>query len=89
MGSNAYAPNAYAPDVSTRRDPGLSALYANLQDLPPALFSVGTLDTFLDDSLFVYARWIAAGHSIGRPSALALPPRPEVTPERRLRPRVG
>lgn len=52
----------YAPDPATRRDPDMSALYANLKDLPPALFTVGTLDAFLDDSLFVYARWIAAGN---------------------------
>jgi acetyl esterase/lipase len=58
----AMCSNAYAPDVSMRRDPDLSALYANLKDLPPALFSVGALDPFLDDSLFVYARWIAAGN---------------------------
>ncbi len=54
--------NAYAPDPSQRRNPDMSALYANLKDMPPALFSVGTLDPFLDDSLFVYARWIAAGN---------------------------
>lgn len=54
--------NAYAPDVSQRRNPDMSALYAKLNDMPPALFSVGTLDPFLDDSLFVYARWIAAGN---------------------------
>jgi acetyl esterase/lipase len=54
--------NAYAPDVSKRRDPDLSAAYANLKDMPPALFSVGTLDPFLDDSLYLYARWIAAGN---------------------------
>ena len=52
----------YAPDVSKRRDPDMSALYANLKSMPPALFSVGTLDPFLDDSLFVYSRWIAAGN---------------------------
>jgi acetyl esterase/lipase len=54
--------NAYAPDLSQRRSPDISALYAQLKDLPPALFSVGTLDPFLDDSLFLYARWIAAGN---------------------------
>ena len=57
-----HCSDAYAPDASKRRDPDLSALYANLKDMPPALFSVGTLDPFLDDSLFVYARWIAAGN---------------------------
>jgi acetyl esterase/lipase len=55
--------NDYAPDVSMRRNPDISAVYANLKDLPPALFSVGTLDPFLDDSLFLYARWIAAGNA--------------------------
>lgn len=54
--------NAYAPDISQRRNPDMSALYAELSRMPPALFSVGTLDPFLDDSLFVYARWIAAGN---------------------------
>jgi acetyl esterase len=54
--------NAYAPNVSQRRNPDISALYAQLARMPPALFSVGTLDPFLDDSLFVYARWIAAGN---------------------------
>jgi acetyl esterase/lipase len=54
--------NAYAPDVTERRNPDMSALYAELSNLPPALFSVGTLDPFLDDSLFVHARWIAAGN---------------------------
>ena len=57
-----YCTTLYAPDPSVRRDPDMSALYANLKTLPPALFSVGTLDAFLDDSLFVYARWIAAGN---------------------------
>jgi acetyl esterase/lipase len=52
----------YAPDVSTRRNPDMSALYAEVSHMPAALFSVGTLDPFLDDSLFLYARWIAAGN---------------------------
>ncbi len=54
--------NAYAPDVTQRRNPDMSALYAQLSRMPPALFSVGTLDPFLDDSLFLHARWIAAGN---------------------------
>lgn len=57
-----HCTSLYAPDPATRRDPDMSSLYANLKDLPPALFTIGTLDAFLDDSLFVYARWIAAGN---------------------------
>ena len=57
-----YCASLYAPDPATRRDPDMSALYASLEDMPPALFTIGTQDAFLDDSLFVYARWIAAGN---------------------------
>ncbi len=57
-----YCTSQYAPDPQMRGNPDMSALYANLKDMPPALFSVGTLDAFLDNSLFVYARWIAAGN---------------------------
>jgi acetyl esterase len=45
-----------------RRDPDISPLYADLHGLPPALFTVGTADPLLDDTLFMAARWSAAGN---------------------------
>lgn len=53
---------AYAPEAAQMRDPEVSPLYANLRSMPPALFTVGTLDAMLDDSMFMYCRWIAAGN---------------------------
>jgi acetyl esterase len=48
--------------VGQRRDPDISPLYADLRGLPPALFTVGTADPLLDDTLFMAARWSAAGN---------------------------
>jgi acetyl esterase len=48
-------------DDEQRRDPSISPLYADLTGLPPALFTIGTADPLLDDSLFMAARWKAAG----------------------------
>jgi acetyl esterase/lipase len=42
-----------------RRDPSVSPAYADLRDLPPALFSVGTCDHLLDDTLMLGSRWAA------------------------------
>jgi acetyl esterase len=49
-------------DETELRDPEISPLYADLSDLPPALFTVGEHDPLLDDSLFMAARWQAAGN---------------------------
>ncbi len=43
-----------------RRDPGLSAMYADLTGLPPVLFTCGTDDPTLHDSKGLYERWQAA-----------------------------
>lgn len=56
---NNFLPNV---GVEERRDPDISPLYARLGDMPPALFSVGTMDCLIDDSLFMSERWRAAGN---------------------------
>ncbi|MBN6055931.1 alpha/beta hydrolase, partial [Nonomuraea sp. RK-328] len=44
-----------------RRSPEVSPLFADLEVLPPARIVVGAEDPLLDDSLFLAARWQAAG----------------------------
>lgn len=60
-----YFSDAFAVGMSLedRRVPDVSPLYADLRGMPPALFSVGTLDPLLDDTLFMEARWRAADAS--------------------------
>jgi acetyl esterase len=55
----AFFAEQYAP-IERHRDADVSPLYADLTGLPPALFSCGTLDPLLDDTLFMAARWRAA-----------------------------
>lgn len=54
--------NAFLPTITDRRVPDISPLYADLKNLCPALFTVGTRDALLDDTLFMHARWVAAGN---------------------------
>lgn len=50
-------------DSEQRRHPDISPLYANLTGMPRARFVVGTQDPLLDDTLFMTARWRAAGNA--------------------------
>ena len=43
--------NAFLPTITDRRVPDISPLYADLKNLCPALFTVGTKDALLDDTL--------------------------------------
>jgi acetyl esterase len=52
----------YLPAGVNPREPDVSPLYADVRGMPPALFTVGTIDPLLDDSLFLHARWVAAGN---------------------------
>lgn len=46
-------------DVATA---DISPLHGDLKGLPPAIFTVGTSDPLLDDTLFMAPRWMAAGN---------------------------
>jgi len=49
-------------EVADRRAPDLSPLYADLTGMPPALFTAGTADHLVDDTLFMAARWELSGN---------------------------
>ncbi|MCZ7657454.1 MAG: alpha/beta hydrolase [Xanthobacteraceae bacterium] len=55
------------------REPDVSPLHAHLGGLPPAIFTVGTRDPPLDDTLFMAPRRLAAGNET---EAARLPGRP-------------
>jgi acetyl esterase/lipase len=60
----AFFAECYLPGQSQdqRRDPSASPAFADLRDLPPALFSAGTGDHLFDDTLAMAGRWAAAGN---------------------------
>jgi acetyl esterase/lipase len=59
---DAFLPNT---TVVERRDPKISPYYENLEPfrgkLPKAIFTVGTEDPFLDDSISMGMKWMIAG----------------------------
>lgn len=59
-----YLADLFTPGRSPeeRRQPDVSPLYADLRDLPPALFTVGTADHLADDTMLMAARWQLAGN---------------------------
>jgi len=74
---------AYLPKGVDPRNPDVSALYADLKNMPQAIFTIGTIDPLLDDTLFMYSRWIAAGNEAelavypGAPHAFNIFPLPQ------------
>ncbi len=60
----AWFADQFVPDRDRegRRDPDISPLFADLSGMPPAIFTCGTQDPLLDDTLFMEARWRQAGH---------------------------
>jgi acetyl esterase/lipase len=60
----AFFVEQFTPGWTTdeRRSPELSPMYADLGGMPPALFTVGTADHLVDDTLFFAQRWLLAGN---------------------------
>jgi acetyl esterase/lipase len=44
-----------------RENPDVSPVFADLADMPYALFSVGTMDPLIDDNTYMYMRWLTSG----------------------------
>jgi acetyl esterase/lipase len=64
-----------AAGINDRRLPDISPLYADVRGLCPALFTIGTKDALMDDSLFMWGRWSAAGTRNSSRSSSATSPR--------------
>jgi acetyl esterase/lipase len=56
---------AYLPSTSEedRRDPDISPFFADLYKMkvPPTIFTCGTLDPLLDDSVLMATKWTMSG----------------------------
>ncbi|KAF9886746.1 hypothetical protein FE257_011123 [Aspergillus nanangensis] len=47
-----------------RKSPLVSPLYADVKQMPPALFLTGNVEPLLDDSVFMAAKWQQAGNEV-------------------------
>jgi acetyl esterase len=56
-----YFSRAYAPERDLQH-PYISPLYADLKGMPPAIFSVGTLDHLYSDTILMAEAWRRAGN---------------------------
>ncbi len=54
---------SFLPAGTDMSHPDVSPLYADLRGMPAAIFSVGTRDALVDDSLFMAPRWLGAGNA--------------------------
>lgn len=54
---------SFLPSDTDMSNPDVSPLYADLRGMPAAIFSVGTRDALIDDSLFMAPRWLASGNA--------------------------
>jgi acetyl esterase/lipase len=54
---------SFIPAGADMSNPDISPIFANLRELPAAIFSVGTRDPLIDDSLFMAPRWLSAGNA--------------------------
>ena len=52
----------FLPPGTDTSNPDVSPLYADLRNMPAALFTCGTRDSLIDDTLFMVPRWLAAGN---------------------------
>jgi acetyl esterase/lipase len=51
----------YVPDAARRAEADISPLYADLAGLPPVMLAVGTADSLVDDTMFLFSRLLKAG----------------------------
>ena len=57
-----YFGDCYCPNVATREKSDVSPLRAaDLTGMPPAIFTIGTEDALVDDTLLMYEAWRVAG----------------------------